>query len=154
MQQITPYTQTGASANQQLAQALAAGFNPGDLSEDAGYQFRLGQGQKALGQSLAARGMGQSGAALKAAQEYGQNLANQEYNDAYNRWLSQNSQLNSVANRGYTAASEAGDIMSNIGAVGAQGIAGRNNAVSSTLVSLLSGRGIIGFDNMGNPIYG
>jgi len=154
LQQITPYTQTGASANQQLAQALAAGFNPGDLSEDAGYQFRLGQGQKALGQSLAARGMGQSGAALKAAQEYGQNLANQEYNDAYNRWLSQNSQLNSVANRGYTAASEAGDIMSNIGAVGAQGIAGRNNAVSSTLVSLLSGRGIIGFDNMKNPIYG
>lgn len=154
LQQIQPYTATGAAANSQLAQALAAGFNPGDLSTDTGYQFRLGQGQDALNKSLAARGLGQSGAALKAAQEYGQNFASNEYADAYNRWLANNSQLNNVAGRGYNAASEAGDILGNIGAVGAQGIAGKNNALASTLSSFLSGRGIIGFDGSGNPIYG
>jgi hypothetical protein len=44
-----------------------------------GYQFRLGEGLGALNSNAAAGGWLQSGAALKAAQEYGQNIASQEF---------------------------------------------------------------------------
>ena len=49
------------------------------------YQFQLKQGQQALDRSSAARGMGASGAQMKASQEYGQGLASQEYDKQYNR---------------------------------------------------------------------
>ncbi len=49
------------------------------------YQFQLKQGQQALDRSAAARGMGASGAQMKAAQEYGQGLASQQYDKEYNR---------------------------------------------------------------------
>lgn len=49
------------------------------------YQFQLKQGQQALDRSSAARGMGASGAQMKAAQQYGQGLASQEYDKQYNR---------------------------------------------------------------------
>lgn len=44
-----------------------------------GYQFRLGEGSKALNASFAARGLGNSGAAAKAALNYGQNIASGEF---------------------------------------------------------------------------
>ena len=49
------------------------------------YQFLLKQGQQALDRSAAARGMGYSGAQMKAAQQYGQDLASQQYDNEYNR---------------------------------------------------------------------
>ena len=55
-----------------------------DTSNPA-YQFQLKQGQQALDRSSAARGMGYSGAQMKAAQQYGQGLASQEYDKQYNR---------------------------------------------------------------------
>ena len=55
------------------------------LKNDPSYQFRLKQGQQALDRSSAARGMGYSGAQMKAAQEYGQGMASQQYDKEYNR---------------------------------------------------------------------
>lgn len=55
------------------------------LSTDPGYGFRLSEGMKALERGAAARGGLVSGAALRAAQRYGQDLASQEYGAAYNR---------------------------------------------------------------------
>ncbi len=49
------------------------------------YQFLQKQGQQALDRSAAARGMGYSGAQMKAAQQFGQGLASQEYDKQYNR---------------------------------------------------------------------
>ena len=49
------------------------------------YQFLLKQGQQALDRSAAARGMGYSGAQLKAAQQFGQGLASQQYDKEYDR---------------------------------------------------------------------
>jgi hypothetical protein len=71
------------------------GFDPKTLFEefvnkekteaDPGYAFRLSEGQKALERSTAAsRGL-QSGAALKAATRYGQEMGSQEYQNAFNR---------------------------------------------------------------------
>ncbi len=51
------------------------------------YQFQLKQGMQALDRSAAARGMGYSGAQLKALNEYGQGLASQQYDKEYNRAL-------------------------------------------------------------------
>jgi len=55
-----------------------------DTSNPA-YQFQLKQGQQALDRSAAARGIGYSGAQMKAAQEWGQGLASQQYDKEYNR---------------------------------------------------------------------
>jgi hypothetical protein len=52
---------------------------------DPGYAFRLAEGQKAIERSTAARGGLQSGAALKAAARYGQEMGSQEYQNAFNR---------------------------------------------------------------------
>ena len=49
------------------------------------YQFLLKQGQQALDRSAAARGMGYSGAQMKAAQQFGQSLASQQYDKEYDR---------------------------------------------------------------------
>lgn len=151
---LDPYLQSGNDANAQLRGRLSAGFDSSSLESDPGYQFRLGQGQKQLEASLAARGMGQSGQALKAAQEYGQNFANNEYQDAYQRWLSQNQQLAGQGGQGANVAGSVGDIYGNIGTVGATGTAAKNNAITGTLASLYGNRRITGWDNMGNPIYG
>lgn len=64
---------------------LFESFNAKQMEEDPGYAFRLAEGQKAIERSTAAsRGL-QSGAALKAAARYGQEMGSQEYQNAFNR---------------------------------------------------------------------
>lgn len=101
--QYAPFSQAGQQA---LAQMQAPSMEA--LQSDPGYQFRLQQGQQALERSLAAQGLGQSGAALKAAQEYGQGLAGQTYDNFFNRQAQ-------MANIGMSAASGLGNIYSGLG---------------------------------------
>ena len=63
------------------------GFDPSSINiqDDPGYQFRLQQGLGAAQNSQAARGLSQSGGALKELQDYASGMASQEYNNAYNR---------------------------------------------------------------------
>lgn len=88
-----PWRQAGINALQRLQQqtgAMPAAFSGQvDLSQDPGYAFRLAEGQKALERSAAARGGLLSGAALKGTQRFGQELASQEYQNAYNRALTE-----------------------------------------------------------------
>ena len=65
---------------------LVRGFTQADYQADPGYAFRLSEGQKALDRQAAARGGLISGSALKAAQRYGQDMASQEFGNAYNRF--------------------------------------------------------------------
>lgn len=121
---------------------LNAKFEPGDLTQDPGYQFRLQQGQQAMDRTLGARGSLFSGAALKASQDYGQGLADSTYNDAYQRFLAQNQQ-----NIG--AAGMAGNIFDNQGNI--QAGAGINNSnVLNKTASGLFGNGAFG--NQGQTI--
>jgi hypothetical protein len=97
---LAPYRQGGTAAQNQLMALLGIGgdqaapgygkyardFGMSDFTTDPGYQFRLEQGMKALNASAAAKGMGQSGANIKGATEYGQNLGSQEYQNAFNRY--------------------------------------------------------------------
>jgi hypothetical protein len=57
-----------------------------DFTADPGYAFRLSEGMKALNSQAAARGGLISGAALKAAENYGQQAGSQEYQNAFNRY--------------------------------------------------------------------
>lgn len=140
-QAINPYAQQGLQAQTQLTNNLAQGFNPGDLSSDPGYQFRLNQGLDAQNRSLAAQGLSQSGGALKAAQEYGQGFAAQEYGNAYDRWLQQNSQLAGVGNTGYNAASSLGDIYGNTGNINAAATLSSAEQKNKTIAEILAGLG-------------
>lgn len=102
-QQFQPYSQAGQEA---LAKMQAPSMEA--LQDDPGYQFRLQEGNRALERSLAARGMTNSGAAMRAAQEYGQGLADQTYNDFFNR-------QGQIAGMGYGAASGLGSIYAGLG---------------------------------------
>lgn len=108
---VQPYNEMGLQAQTQLSNNLSSGFNPGDLTSDPSYQFRLKQGQDALNATLAAQGMGQSGAAMKAAQDYGQQFASTEYGNAYDRWLQQNNQLAGLGSQGLETASATGNTL-------------------------------------------
>lgn len=111
-----------------------AKFEPGDLTQDPGYQFRLQQGEQAINRSLGARGKMFSGEALKAAEDYGQGLADTTYNEAYNRWLRQNDQNIGVADR-------TSDLDTQGGSVRAAAGIGRGNIMNRTLADLLRGYG-------------
>jgi hypothetical protein len=78
---------------------LTRGFTMADYQEDPGYGFRMKEGTRALDQSAAARGGLLSGNALRGAQQYGQQLGSQEYQNAYNRFVGeQGTQRNALAN--------------------------------------------------------
>lgn len=88
-----PWRSTGMRALQEAERVK--GFMPAaftgkvDLTSDPGYAFRLSEGLKALNRSAAAKGGMISGSALKAAERYGQEYGSQEYNNAYQRALTQ-----------------------------------------------------------------
>lgn len=96
-----PYRQAGLEAQNMLMQELrapqqyqaSAGLSPAELASmqfnyeaDPGYAFRLSEGLKALERSAAARGGLLSGGTGKALQRYGQDLASQEYGNAFERF--------------------------------------------------------------------
>lgn len=70
---------------------------------DPGTQFRLQQGLNAMNATAAARGGLISGNALKAGQDYGQAQGSQEYQNAFNRYLTSynagTNQANTMYNR-------------------------------------------------------
>ena len=88
-------------------------YSPADFAQgiDPGYQFRLSEGIKALNSTAAARGGLISGAALKAATNYGQNAASQEYTNAFNRYQTSRANilnpLQSLVGVGQTGANQA-----------------------------------------------
>jgi len=61
-------------------------FGQGDFQADPGYAFRLSEGMKGMNATAAARGGLLSGNALRAGQEYGQQMGSQEYQNAFNRY--------------------------------------------------------------------
>lgn len=102
-----PYLTSGASAQTRLADllgltqnqtaagygSLGANFAPTDLASDEGYQFRLGEGQKAIERAASAGGSLASPATAKALMAYNQGLASDEYGNAFNRNLQSQSSL-------------------------------------------------------------
>ena len=61
-------------------------FGMSDFQTDPGYAFRMKEGLKGLDQQAAARGGLISGNALRGATAFGQELGSQEYQNAFNRY--------------------------------------------------------------------
>lgn len=104
-----PFREAGLTSQNRLMELMGIGGNAGaegygkygrdfsmqDFQQDPGYGFRLSEGLKGLDRQAAARGGLISGAALKAATRYGQDMGSQEYQNAFNRYQTNRSnQLN------------------------------------------------------------
>jgi hypothetical protein len=126
---------------------LMRAFQPGDLSSDPGYQFRLAEGTKAINSNAGARGGLYSGSTLKALQDYGQGFASTEFQNAFNRddatkrrfvnFLSTGAQIGSnAAGNTQTAAQQyatnAGNNLMGAANVGAASTLARGNMFADT----------------------
>jgi hypothetical protein len=134
-----PFRQAGLTAQEQIMQLLGVGgdataagygslakpFGQADFQQDPGYAFRQAEGMKALERSAAARGGLLSGGTLKGIQRFGQDLASQEYGNAFNRYqIERSARLNplqSLMGSGQSAT----NVMT-----GATGQAGQNEAAN------------------------
>jgi hypothetical protein len=155
-QQMTePFRNTGVAANQQLATLLGIGQNTGDpnygefarefslsdFESDPGYQFRLQEGQRAIDRARAARGGFFSGDALREAQQFGQGLAAQTFDDSYRRWLQQRQQqtsnLQNLAGTGANMTGLGATLAGGVGDVQAAGGIARQNVINQTIANVL-----------------
>jgi hypothetical protein len=93
---LAPYMQLGSSTIPQLQQLLGGGrlntpfsFNPTmqQLEQTPGYQFTQQQGNKALDNSMAAKGLSLSGAQLKGLDQYNTGLASNTFQQQYQNAL-------------------------------------------------------------------
>lgn len=121
---------------------LLKDFTGADLTSEPGYEFRLSQGNKAIENAARARGMYMSPSTVKELLRYGQDYASGEYQNAYNRDMSNRTTkfnmlsgvsgtgqtaANTVANAGANMATNVGNLMTGAAnARGAAGIAGAN----------------------------
>jgi hypothetical protein len=131
--------------------SMAKPFGMDQFEQDPGYAFRQAEGMKALERSAAARGNLLSGSTMKGIQRFGQDLASQEYGNAFNRYqIERTARLNplqslmgsgqSAANTMTSAAgnfgqSSANNIM-NAGQARASGYVGSGNALAGALGSI------------------
>lgn len=87
-------------------------FGMAQFQADPGYGFRFDQGQKALERSAAARGGLISGNTGGALQQFGQGMASQEYQNAFNRYQAERQArlgpLQSLAGVGQTSVNALG----------------------------------------------
>jgi len=128
-------------------------FGMRQFQQDPGYGFRMSEGMKALERSAAARGGLMSGAAMKGIQRFGQDLASQEYQNAFNRYQAERQArlgpLQSLAGVGQTTAQQLGQagmqMASNVGdaqmssaAARASGYVGGANALTQGLGTYLN----------------
>lgn len=147
-----PFISGGQSAYGTLNDLLGVGGSGNStqmqdtLNNLPGYQFTLNQGLKSVQNSAAARGLGDSGAALKGAANYATGLANTGY-QGYVTGLQNSANTganaaNSLAGFGTTTASNIGS--NQIGAgnataaglnVGGQAAANAANSIGSTGIS-------------------
>jgi len=120
-----PWRAAGANALTQMTQRMQPGgdlmrnFGMSDFEQDPGYQFRMDEGMKGVTNSAAARGGLLSGAALKAASQYNQNFASNEFGNAFARYKGnqegQYNKLASLAGVGQIAANQNGSGAAQLG---------------------------------------
>ena len=118
-----PFYQAGLNALPEYTKGVMPGgdlvrpFAATDFQTDPGYGFRMSEGMKALDRTAASRGNLLSGATFKGAQRFNQDMASNEYNNAYNRYVgNQATQRNALAGlTGFapTAAQQIGNAGSN-----------------------------------------
>lgn len=137
-----------------------------DLLIDPSYSFRLSEGEKALARMQAARGRYLSGGAIRAGTQFGQQLASEEFQNAYNRLMNQRATVTNalmglggigpeMAQRNVEAMGGAGSNISNLqvgaGQARASGYIGQSNALANALGQAAMGYGLARGGYFGAP---
>lgn len=145
-----PWLSAGKNALAQLASGTGAGgnlvkpFSLSDFQADPGYGFRLSEGEKGIQRAASAGGGLYSGATLKALARFNQNTASDEYNNAYNRYnTNQSSQFNrlaSIAGLGQTATNQVGQAGQNAYGTIANAGANASNNISNNMMGAANAR--------------
>ena len=117
---LAPWRAAGMGALGSLTQQVGQGWGPGS----PGYDFQFGEGMRAVNNGLASRGLLDSGAAVKAAERFGQGLAATARGEELNR-------LQALAGVGQTATSQ--------GVQAGQGVANAQTALTTGLGQTLGG---------------
>ena len=175
-----PFYEAGLTGQNRLMELLGMGGDPNaqgygsamrpfgmsDFQADPGYAFRMKEGLKSLDQQAAARGGLISGNALRAAQQYGQDLGSQEYQNAYNRYQTNRTNVlnplqsllgqaqstaNTLGTSGQNYATNAGNTMMAAGAARASGYTGSADAWNRALGGAA---GTINSNMMYNQMFG
>lgn len=148
---LQPFVQGGYGAQTSLNNYLGVGtptdgstygqltrqFTPADYlaNRDPGYGFQLQQGQQALQNSQAAQDGVLSGAALKGLIGFNQGMASTGYNDAFNRWNTQNTntynRLAGLLQVGENAGAQTGMIGANLAGTTSNAIMSEGNALAA-----------------------
>lgn len=153
-----PFREAGLTAQNKLLDYMglsegaggkyARDFGMQDFQQDPGYGFRMSEGLKALDRTAASRGGLMSGATLKGAQRFGQDLGSQEYQNAFNRYQTNRANqlnplqslmgasqtaTNAMGTAGQNYANQAGNAYMNAGNARASGYVGSANAWSNAL---------------------
>ena len=158
-----PFRQGGLTAQQEIMQLLGIGgdkaaqgygsmakaFGTDQFQQDPGYAFRQSEGMKALERSAAARGNLMSGSTLKGIQRFGQDLASQEYQNAFNRFqVERSARLNPLQ-----SLMGSGQSATNV-LTGAAGQMGQNEASNIYNAGQARASGYIGSANALNTALG
>jgi hypothetical protein len=161
-QNLQPYMQAGNQGVSSLSSFLSPGgagttpFTADTFKQyvDPGYQFQLEQGQQGINNRNAADSGALSGAALKDLVNYNQGMANTAYENAFNRYQTQQGnifqRLSGLANIGLGAAGGASSAAQNAGNQISANQIGAGNAAASGDVGManaISG-GLTGAGNM------
>ena len=160
-----PYLAAGTGAVNQLAAGLAPGgrfasatpFNfQYDQSTDPSYGFRFSEGMKALDRSAASRGGLLSGATLRGATRFGQDLAAGSRQNAFNEYLTgfnaQTGERNQLYNRYAGVAGTGQQATNQIGAQGANMASNIGNAYMSSAAN--TGNAAMAAAGIRNSAYG
>lgn len=160
--ELQPYVNTGKFGMTGVKNLLGGGnMDPALIQKTLeglpGYQFALKQGLQAAQSGFAAKGLGQSGAAIKGAADYATGLASETYGKLFDQFLS-------TAQLGEGAAAALGGVSSNFNSSinnlitgGAQatasGIVGTTNAITGGIGNFTDavsqGAMMLGLNNAG-----
>lgn len=136
---FAPWRQAGGAAITAGSAMLQPGYN---YTTSPGYQFRFGEGQRAIESSAASRGMLMSGGTLKDLVRFGQGVAADDFNDQFNRQMAVaagGQQANTTtANLGQASAANIGNLLTQQGNARASGYVGQANAWTNALQGLAS----------------
>ena len=148
---LAPYRLTGENATNELNKLLGIGGNTGAAdygrfrtadftnadfaaNKDPGYGFRFNEGLKAVDRQAASRGGLISGNALKASQAFGQDMASQEYTNAFNRFQTIRgntlSPFQNLSAQGLNASAMTGSAGATYGNAGGQAISNAGQGAS------------------------
>jgi hypothetical protein len=151
-----PFRQAGLTAQEQIMQLLGIGgdqaaagygslakpFGMEQFQQDPGYAFRQSEGMKALERSAAARGNLLSGSTMKGIQRFGQDLASQDYQNAFNRYqVERSARLNPLQSLMGAGQSSANTL------TGAAGQLGQGQAQSQLAAGQARASGYVGSAN-------